>query len=183
MARADKNSTVRATTLYTLTSFETGDYVDLFRQALQDSSFLVVAGGINAYGSARRAEAMPAFAPLEVYDNAHVVNALAGYYAVFGDVAKYDWYLEKFARLSGLDLYYFLQNLGGFLSKVPEEQQGRAVERIAEIARNHPTYYLRFAAYQALTTASDSEPMNQLRQSIREGEQDPRLRQLYSIMP
>ncbi|CAN5882074.1 M1 family metallopeptidase [soil metagenome] len=183
MARADKNSTVRASTLYTLTSFGTGEYADLYRQALQDSSFLVVAAAINAYGSARRAEALPAFVPLEAYDNAHVVNALAGYYAVHGGPGKYAWYLEKFTKLSGLDLYYFLQNLGGFLTKVPEEQQGPAVQRIADIAQNHPTYYLRFAAYQALTTASDSEQMNQLRQSIREKEQDPRLRQLYSIMP
>ena len=183
MAKADNKSIVRATALHTLSTLPGEDYTALYCQALQDSSYLVIAAGINSYGSARKAEALPAFSPLEAYDNAHVVNALAGYYTVYGGEDKYKWYLDKFDKLSGIDLYYFLQNFGGFLSKIPEGEQEPAVQRLEQVARRHPTYFLRFAAYQALTSASDSEKMDQLRKSIRDGETDERLKQMYSIMP
>jgi aminopeptidase N len=183
MAQGDKKSAVRAAAIHTLGTFPGAKYTDVYHQALQDSSYLVIAAGINAYGSAMREKALPAFGKLEAYDNAHVVNALAGYYAVLGGPTKYTWFLEKFTKLNGLDLYYFLQNFGGFLSQIPEEEQKQGVQLLERVARTHPTYYIRFAAYQALTSASASEQMDQLRQNIREGEQDPRLRQLYSIMP
>lgn len=182
-AIADPNSTGRATAIHTLTTFPAGQYLDLFRQALQDSSFLVISAGIMAYGSALKAGALPAFAPLEQYGNAHVVNALAGYYVVHGGPEKYSWYLRNFDKLNGLDLYYFLQNFGGFLTKLPEAEQEQGITRLERVARNHPTYFVRLAAYQALTMASDNKRIDRLRQDIREKEQDPRLRHMYSIMP
>ena len=118
--------------------------------------------------------------PFEQLNNGEVMAALAGYYAFFGGPEQYDWYLKTLDKARGEQLFYFLQNFGGYLVNVPVEAQKPAIDRLEKIARSHEPYYVKLGAYQALTLAgADRSEIKALKDDIKAKETDPKLLEIY----
>lgn len=179
IAIQDKKSTVRASALTTLATFENADNTDLFIKSLNDSSYAVVAAAIEGLTTTKKAGLVSQMKQFESYSNSEVLAALAGYYAFFGDQAQYNWYLTTLDKVKGEQLFFFLQNFGGYLMKVPPTEQKPAIERLEKIARSHETYYVRLGAYQALTLAGDRPEIKALKADIKTKEKDPKLIEIY----
>jgi aminopeptidase N len=84
--------------------------------------------------------------------------------------------------LRGEDLFFFLQNFGGYLMRVPADQQKEAISKLEQIARSHETYYIRLGAYQALTLAGDRPELKALKENIKAQEKDPKLIEIYKTI-
>ncbi|MGV3586843.1 MAG: M1 family metallopeptidase [Adhaeribacter sp.] len=179
LALKDTKSTVRADALTMLATLEKADNVNIYNQALTDSSYAVVAAAIDGLVAAKVGNQTERLAAFEKEDSRRLMRALSGYYAYFGGPEKYDWYLQTLDIMRGEDMFFFLQNFGGFLMKVAPAEQKKAIAKLENIARNHDTYYVRLGAYQALTLASDSPEMKALKQDIKAKEKDPKLLDIY----
>ena len=182
LAVKDKESAVRADAINTLATIEKQDNSPLFIQALSDSSYAVVAAAIEALTTTRKAGLADRMRVFEDYNNGGVKSAVAGYYAFFGSGANYSWYLQTLEELRGEDLFFFLQNFGGYLMRVPADQQKEAISKLEQIARSHETYYIRLGAYQALTLAGDRPELKALKENIKAQEKDPKLIEIYKTI-
>jgi len=180
LALKDKKSSVRADAVNTLATLEKADYSAVYNQALKDNSYAVVAAGIQALATTKKEAMVPALQPYEQLNSDEVMAALAGYYAFFGGAEQYDWYLKTLDKVKGEQLFYFLQNFGGYLVNVPVEAQKPAIERLEKIARSHEPYYVKLGAYQALTLAGADRPeIKALKDDIKAKETDPKLLDIY----
>ncbi|MDB5261647.1 MAG: alanyl aminopeptidase [Adhaeribacter sp.] len=179
LALKDPKSAVRADALTILASVEEANNVSIYNQALGDSSYTVVAAAIDGLVAAKVGDPAPRLATFENNDSRKVIRALAGYYAYFGGPEKYDWYLRSLDKMRGEEMFFFLQNFGGYLMKIPPADQKRAITKLEQLARHHEAYYVRLGAYQALTLASDSPEMKALKQDIKTKEKDPKLIEIY----
>ncbi|MGV3504006.1 MAG: M1 family aminopeptidase [Adhaeribacter sp.] len=179
LAQKDKKSAVRADAINTLASLEKADHTALFTQALSDSSYAVVAAAIEALTTTKKEGLAPRMQAFEQYREGKVLAALAGYYAFFGSGANYPWFLETLDKLKGEDLFFFLQNFGGYLMRVPAAEQKEAIAKLEQIARSHETYFVRLGAYQALTLAGDRAEIKALKEDIKAKEKDPKLIEIY----
>jgi aminopeptidase N len=158
---------------------EKTDYTTLFTKALTDSSYAVVAAAIEALTTTKKPGLAEKLQPFESYKEGKVKAALAGYYAFFGSGDNYTWYLQTLDQLRGEDLFFFLQNFGGYLMRVPADQQQEAITKLEKIARSHETYFVRLGAYQALTLAGDRPEIKALKENIKAQEKDPKLIEIY----
>jgi aminopeptidase N len=179
LAVKDKISTVRADAINVLASMEKADHTALFTKALNDSSYTVIAAAIEALTTTKKPGLAESLRPFENYKDGKVKAALAGYYAFFGSGDNYSWYLKTLDELRGEDLFFFLQNFGGYLMRVPAEQQKEAITKLEKIARSHETYFVRLGAYQALTLAGDRPEIKALKENIKAQEKDPKLIEIY----
>jgi len=180
LALKDKKSSVRADAVNTLATLAQADNSAVYNQALKDSSYAVVAAGIGALTTTKKEGMVNVLKPYEQLNSGEVMAALAGYYAFFGGPEQYDWYMKTLDKVKGEQLFFFLQNFGGYLVNVPAEAQKPAIERLEKIARTHPTYFVKLGAYQALTLAGADRPeIKALKADIKAKEKDPKLMAIY----
>lgn len=184
LARNDANSTVRADAVTAATNLNSPEVASVLAAALADSSYAVVAAGIEGYISRKDPSIGPQLKAFDDTENNALLSALSGYYARFGGPAYFDWFMKNLTAVKGNDLYFFTQNFGGFLLNFgPQVDVPRGVAKLEDMARHHEVYYIRLAAYQALSIAADTEAQRTLLQDIKAKETDPQLIRIYSSMP
>ncbi|WKN42239.1 M1 family metallopeptidase [Tunicatimonas pelagia] len=180
LARNDEKSLLRADAINALATINAEHYQNLFQQALQDSSYAVIGTAIAAYAKTSAPDKSARFAPFQAFTNFNTVMALADYFVSEGVAGQYPWFEEKTAQVSDETLYYFLNYLAQYLVATNDPsstQQG--IQLLADRARNHPQYYIRLTAYRGLLFFSDQPEVNEMLQTIRDAEQDERLKALY----
>lgn len=184
MARLDQKGTVRADAVTAAVALNSAEVAPVLAAALKDSSYVVVAAGIEGYISRKDPTVGAQLKLFDATENDEVRQALSGYYARFGGPAYFDWFLKNLTAVEGNSLFFFTQNFGGFLLNFgPEVDLKRGIAQLEDMARHHETYYIRLAAYQALSIASDTEAQRALLKDIKEKEKDPKLVKIYASVP
>lgn len=183
MAGQDEKSLVRADAISVLAALDANKYRAVYLQGMRDSSYAVVGSSIAAYTLSGANDKAAVFEPYEKYSNFNVVIALADYYVENQIQSKYSWFSEKFTQINDEALYYLLNYFARYLINLPAEEQQSGIELLAEYAEKHPKYYIRLNAYRSLSFFDDQEEVRVLRQNIKEGEKDQRLRSLYESIP
>ena len=178
-ARVDLNSRVRMEAVITLASFGDNSNDPLFREALSDSSYQVVAAALDAYLIGKPDDANDIALRFENAPNSIVVTAVANYYAGLAKPEQYEWFLQKMNGLKAADMYNFLQVFGKYLIRSTPDIQRRALPMLEQAARNDPAYFIRFGAYQVLGLLTDIEGVKAMRKDIRTTERDPKLKEMY----
>lgn len=178
-ARNDERSAVRQEAINTLASY--GDNVNdpLFREMLNDSSYAVVAGALDAYLLSKPADAAEIATRFENTPSGDITTAVANYYANSPEPGRYDWFIQKIETMKSQDLYNFLQVFGKYLIKSNQDDQRRAIPMLEVAARTNPAYFVRFGAYQVLGLLQDIEGVKSMRKDIRLSERDPKLKEMY----
>ncbi|MFN4146442.1 MAG: M1 family aminopeptidase [Runella sp.] len=178
-ARVDPHPRVRTEAIITLGSFGDNTNDPLFREALNDSSYQVVAAALDAYLIGKPDDAADIVARFENAPNGEIITAVANYYASLGKPEHYDWFMQRMARIKPADMYNFLQVFGKYLVRSNGNIQRRAIPLLETTARNAPPYFVRFGAYQVLGLLTDIEGVKALRKDIRNSERDPKLKEMY----
>lgn len=184
LATKDKRSYVRAESMGVLaTSAERDQYLELYRKGIEDPSYTVVATALYAYLATKPTDAATQLSRFEKFENQEIALTIASYYAETGDAEKYTWFTDKISHLAGGGLYQFLQPFGQYLMKANPETQKKGAQVLSKIALENGTYYIRFAAYQALSLIPDAEGVKEIRKEVKEKEKDERLKKVYDMMP
>ncbi|HEX8528604.1 MAG TPA: M1 family aminopeptidase, partial [Cytophagales bacterium] len=184
MALRDPRSYVRAEAINTLLSWPGQQgYQPLYEKALSDSSYSVAAVALNAYLSTNPADAAEKINQFRNYKNNEVRLTIGNYYAAQADPAYYDWFKEQLTSSDEAYLYQMVQLFGQYLLNQPAAQQTRGVEDVGKLALEATSEYVRFSAYQTLSMFKDVAGVKEKLQQIRARETDPKLKELYELMP
>jgi aminopeptidase N len=183
IAISDEKSLVRADALNVLFALFGSKYKELYYEALNDSSYLVAGTAIYVSGSVAPLELSKVADQFNEYHNINIVIPLASYYLDAGGHQKYDWFVSKIQSAKSETLWYLLQYFGEYIMDAPELMQRRGVVVLEKIAREHSKNYVRLSAYQSLGLLTELSGVTELRQEIRQQEEDEYLRQLYDSLP
>lgn len=182
-ATRDPKSAVRAEALNTLATFRNPANSVVFKAALADSSYAVVAVALENYLKNKPADATAVanrFA--QSTTNGGILGALADYYAELAQPKQYNWFVTTLNRIKSGERYNFLLAFGKYLLLSNEATQKRAVPILENVARTDVSPYARFGAYQALGLLLDLPGIDRLRADIRATEKDEQLRAIYRQM-
>lgn len=181
-ATRDPKSAVRAEALGTLATFRNPANSAIFKAALTDSSYAVVAVGLENYLKGKPADASAMLERLAKTTNGSVLAAIGDYYAETADPRQYDWFISTLKTLKSNERYGFLLAFGKYLLLSKDALQKQAVPTLETIARTDSNPYARFGAYQALGLLLDLPGIAKLRADIRAAEKDEQLRAIYKQM-
>ncbi|WP_165864914.1 M1 family aminopeptidase [Rufibacter latericius] len=163
LAEADKNSAVRATATYVLSTL-TGLPQDIIESRLQDSSYQVVSAAIFAWS--RGEHDLSRLKPFLAYKNPDVVNALASAFTASEEEELYDWYLKNSQRLRGGDRFYFVQSFGAFLLKKNIDSQERGWQALVKVVEQETLKEAKQAAFQMLTMMAETDDRREKLQEL-----------------
>jgi aminopeptidase N len=183
MAVSDEKSQVRADALHALYSLFGSAYNETYKKALFDSSYLVAGTAIYVYSSTSPTEMTKLASQFEVFDNINIVIPLASFYIDLGGHQKFDWFVRKISTARSETLWYLLQYFGEYIMDAPELIKRRGVAVLEKYARGHAKNYVRLSAYQSLGLLAELSGVPELREDIRDHEEDDYLRQLYGSLP
>lgn len=179
-ARTDRHPQVRAEAIITLASFGDNNNDPVFREALSDSSYQVVSVALDKYLVGQPADAGDVASQFENSPNDAIVTSVGNYYAGLAQPDRYDWFLEKMKLMKPNEKYNFLQVFGKYLIKSKQDVQRKSIPVLEGIARNNPSYFVRFGAYQALGLLTDIQGVAAIRKDIRAKETEPKLKEMYT---
>ncbi len=183
LATTDPIPRVRAGALNALVSFSDTKFGAAYLAALQDSSYLVNAAAVECLTKTPGVPARTQLAALDDTPSVTLLVALANYYAQYGNLDQYLWFLRRLPDVSEPNLYGWLQSFGTFMVRIPPVERDRGIRLLEDYARNAPSSFVRFGAYRGLTALMATSPqVKKLLQDIREHETDERLKASYSLM-
>lgn len=179
-ARLDPNPQVRSEAIITLSTYGDNNSDSIYRQALEDSSYQVVSVAMEKYLMGQPADANEIAARFEDSPNDAIVTSVANYYAGLAQPERYNWFLEKMKPMKPTEKYNFLQVFGKYLIKSKQDVQRKSIPVLEGLARENPSYFVRFGAFQALGLLTDIQGVTALRKDIRAKETEPKLKEMYS---
>jgi len=182
LATKDEKSLVRADALHVLNSLSGSDHIEVYRNALDDSSYMVAGSAIYIYSALDPEKFKNIASKYEVVNNINIVIPLASFYIDAAIHGKYSWFIDKMNYAQSDGLWYLLQYFGEYMMHAPELTQRKGIVVLEGFARNHDKIYVRLAAYQALGLLSDLSGVDTLREDIKNHEPDEYLRQLYQSL-
>ncbi|MEZ4902550.1 MAG: M1 family metallopeptidase [Spirosomataceae bacterium] len=98
-ARVDAHPRVRMEAIIALGSFGDNSNDPLFHEALNDSSYQVVAAALDAYLIGKPDDAAAVAKRFENAPNSEIVTAVGNYYAGLNKPEQYDWFIQKMESL------------------------------------------------------------------------------------
>lgn len=182
LAADDEKSLVRADALHVLNSLSGSDHLEVYRDALDDSSYMVAGSAIYIYSALDPEEFKKTASKYEEVNNINIVIPLASFYIDAAIKGKYSWFIDKMNYAQSDGLWYLLQYFGEYMMHSPELTQRKGIVVLEDFARNHDKIYVRLAAYQALGLLSDLSGVDSLREDIKNQEPDEYLKQLYQSL-
>ena len=112
-----------------------------------------------------------------------LVLPLADYYALNHIPGKYQWFYQKLKEGGGEMMFYMINYFGQYLTNSDQDQQLSGAKYLEELGLNHPTYYIRYSAFQALGLLTEIPEAAEMRARVKEAETDPRLLEVYAQYP
>ena len=176
---SDENSYVKADALSILVDLNFKKYLDQLKSSLSDSSYYVVGAAIQMLSDSKEVLSTDMIGAFKQEDNIHITIALASYFSAKGQFPEYSWYTEKMNRISGSELFYFIQYFSEKLLKAPQEERKSAVSIFRKMAASHQNYIVRLSSYQALMLLSDLTGVEKMLAEIKSSEKDQRLIEIY----
>ena len=183
LAAADPTPRVRAAALRALASFPEKKFGPAYLVGLQDSSYLVNAAAIDCLAKNPGVQARAQLLALDDTPSPALLVALASFYARYGQLDQYPWFLRRLPDVPETDLNAYLQSFGAFMTRIPPVERDKGIRQLVEYARTAPQYYVRLGAYRGLAALVGTSPqVKNLLQAIREKETDERLKAFYGLM-
>ena len=151
IAKDDEKSSVRAAAIETLSKEFTGnDLNTLYKELLNDPSYMVIGAALEAYGKKQPTEALKLAKDLEKEKNSEVIKSIAGLYIEKGGDEQNPFFLESMEKMKGGNLYMFLQSYGKFLVARSDKTIMESLPALENIARKNNNWYIRLSAVQIL---------------------------------
>ena len=150
----------------------------LIRKAMQDSSYAVYGEALYAFLQLPGLENEQEWVIEQNLDEEdfNITSVLADRFIERRDYRRYDWFESKVRRSRGQYQWYMVRLFGFYLLAAPDSLAKAGIEAIANIARDHPHYFLRSAAVNSLQLLSDRDGVGALLDRLMEEEDDERVR-------
>lgn len=190
LARKDPHAGPRVAALTSLVVNQDEQSKDIATLALDARPYPVVAAGLEVLNELDPSAAAKAAGKLETIENDAIRGALAGIYAVSGDVSKLPFFEKQIMEVDGYDAINLLDAYRGLLAKAGEEKILAGIGKMKALALNLSTSpWRRLAATKALnewreefkTTAEGEkvEMLGDIITEIKDAETEPQLKQIY----
>ncbi len=181
LAKHDPSPQVRGEALLALQKTGIPNYEALIKQALEDSSYAVVATAIGLLARTGSPKNMQAVVNrFRNVANEAVAAAVGDYFGDNPAGGHLDWFKEMMNRLNPSGCYTLMQAFGKYLIRSEHAIQQQGIGFLEKLARSHSALSVRYGAYQLLGWFDDQPGIKELLEEIRDGERDPRLLELYS---
>ncbi|HYV91611.1 MAG TPA: M1 family aminopeptidase [Chitinophagales bacterium] len=197
LAASDKNSHVRAGALDQLVSIKDPSVLNLTGQALDDSSYYVIATALEALSELDSTKAYVAAQKLENENSADIADAVMSIYSSQAGPEKNDFLLNKLNQSSEFGKYQLLQHYGAYLARNISNEMvlQKSLPVLYDLAERNSHWWLRLQAMNALVavqtalkeekvrgnSANQLEELTQKITQIKSKETDDRLRSVYGL--
>lgn len=155
---SDKNSHVRAGALKQIATWKDPATLTVAGQALNDSSYLVMATALDVLNKLDSVKAYAAAQKLEKEKSEDLADAI---YSIYGSQAgpeKSDFMLNKLKEAGDFEKYQMLQNYSVYLSRnvLQEEMLQKALPVLYDLAENSSYWWLRVQSMNTLVAVEDA---------------------------
>jgi aminopeptidase N len=151
----DTKSNVRADAILAVKNFLNPQNDVLFRQALNDSSYLVVAAALEALFANNVEDADALALKFKNETDINIFAALGNYYATKGDAANYEWFIKNLTNMEGYEIYQNVSIFGSYLYTANDEIKNKAMPFLKNMAQNENEWFVRISAAQILIMLSE----------------------------
>jgi aminopeptidase N len=152
LAENDPINEVRASAIALLGTLSGSKYVPLFTRLINEPSYVVAGGALTALmdleGETMKKKAV--FDQLKNEENIRMLVPLADYLSQVQDNTQSQWFHEKLDKLTGESLYYFIGYYGDYFASVSGTDKEVAIEKLMQLAKDHPANYIRLTAFQSI---------------------------------
>jgi len=177
LAISDPKSAVRTSAFSALITHTNDSYCDVYKQGMSDSSYSVAGYSLYGYLHCNVEDKTPVIDQFAKESNFNITSTLADYFISEEIPGKTPWFIDRVERYRDYEQWYFIKFFGMYLSISPEEEQTAGITPLSDLARNHPKFYIRLAAYQSLQLIEDAPGVTDLLNQIKADEKDSRVLQ------
>lgn len=172
----DPKGAVRADAILAVKNFLNPQNDILFRAALNDSSYLNNAAGLEALFTNNVADSEELANQFLNIPDINIFASVANYFASEADPKKYDWFVKRINKMEGYEIYQNIGIFGAFLSKTDSLTKEKSLPFLKNMAINQSEWFVRISAAQVLQLLSeDSENAKYTLDEVIKVEKDPRL--------
>lgn len=153
----DDHPQVRTAALKMLKKYWEGDgeLFAIYQKAIKDSSYSVMAQGIEGYAEIDKEKAMRIAKELE-NEGGSVALAIARIYAKYGGKEEHSFFMEQIDKTNGFRKYGFLQTYNSYLMRQDEYEINRGLSVYEETARSGSPWFVKLSGYQLLSHVADN---------------------------
>lgn len=155
IAANDVKSLVRAAAVEKLGEMQDTSYIPVFREAISDSSYLVMVTALRYLNDLAPNDALQLAEQLESDTNSKIVNIVSKIYAEKGGVDKQAYFEERLLNSSGNGRYTLVEFYGDFLSRLGEKTLDKGLPTLEKIAIEDENWWVRLNATQAIISILD----------------------------
>jgi len=179
LAISDPKSAVRTSAFAALIAHSEDGYCDVYKQGVSDSSYSVAGYSLYGYLQCHEDDKDSVIEQFVKETNFNITSTLADYFISEKVKGRTSWFIDRVGRYRDYEQWYFVKFFGMYLSVSPEEEQIAGIAPLSDLARNHPKFYIRLAAYQSLQLIEDAPGVPELLKQIKADEKDPRVFQNF----
>lgn len=152
LAENDPNNEVRSSAIALLGTLSGTKYASLIARMIEEPSYVVAGGALTALIDMEGEEAKKKeiFERFKGEKNIRMAVPLADYLTQVQDSTQSEWFNEKLGMLTGESLYYFIGYYGDYFASVGGTDKKGAIDRLMELAEDHPANYVRLTAFQSI---------------------------------
>jgi aminopeptidase N len=132
-----------------------GELLAIYQKAVKDSSYNVMAQGIEGYAEIDKEKAMAIAKEFEREGGA-VAAAIARIYAKYGGKEEHTFFIEQLGRASGFSKYGLIQTYNNFLMRQDENEMNKGLSVFEDLARNGSPWFIKLSGYQLLSNAAEA---------------------------
>ena len=132
-----------------------GELFAIYQKAIKDSSYSVMAQGIEGYAEIDKEKAMRIAKELE-NEGGSVALAIARIYAKYGGKEEHAFFMEQIDKTNGFRKYGFLQTYNSFLMRQDEYEISKGLSVYEETARSGSPWFVKLSGYQLLSHVADN---------------------------
>lgn len=180
LAEEDEKSSVRAVAISALSKLKNAnDYLEIYKEKLQDSSYVVIAAALSAYISTDAEDKSSVIEQYQNEDKYDIVESVAEFFVDSGDTTKLEWFMKKFNDASPRDKIGFSNVIAEYVETLDSTSIDGVVRMAEELALNHEHLYARFSGYKILWNLDSIEGVFEKRKQVIENEENKILINAY----
>ncbi len=157
IAKNDPKASVRDAALVSLSkNFEDSDLMDVYIQAINDSSYNVMEQALTNLAKKDKDKAMTSAKKLETENNDHIKSIVAGVYAEYGTDDNLTFITNALHETNGQGKYQMTLDYGKFLTKCNPSTIEKGLAELKDVARNGNPWWVKLSGIQAMSELSKS---------------------------
>jgi aminopeptidase N len=126
----------------------------VYRKAINDSSYSVETGALNAIAKLDKDEAMKDAKQMESEDEASITMGIGEVYARYGSDANNDFFVRAKSKVSGYEQIAYVVIYGQFLKNCGDETVNKGMAILQDISKNGDNNFVKFYAKNVISQIS-----------------------------